>query len=501
MPRESELIDTLPNDALAELDGLEWKKPLPLDVEVDLPPFPLHCLPSVLRNYVEAVAEATQTPVDMAASGCLAVVAACIQGKYKIMPKPDWLEPLNLYMVLVAQPAERKSSIIALLTKYIQEYEQKTNEELRPEIDKSRLEKDLLERECENLKTGVAKGKADRTELMQKQEELSEFEEIRPIRYMADDATPEALTSLLADNNGTMAVISAEGGVFGQMAGKCNNTGINIDCYLKAHCGDTIRVDRKGRKSEYIKNPALTMLIAIQPQILDGLMDNETLRGRGLTGRFLYVMPKSLMGQRKYYTDAIPEECKEAYKELCQSLLEITQNDCGIIELSEEADKLNAEFASYMEQLLIGDLESIQSFAGKFHGAVLRIAGLLHITKKYVFGETELLSSETMQEAICIGNYFLEHAKAAFQLMGADESTSDAKYVLKQIEKRATEPELTKNEIYRSCRGRFKKADDILPALDILAEYGYIRTSPNEYNSVGRPSPKYELNPLHFAMF
>lgn len=40
----------------------------PLKPSADsLPPFPIDCLPSRLRSYVEAVAIHTQTPVDMAA--------------------------------------------------------------------------------------------------------------------------------------------------------------------------------------------------------------------------------------------------------------------------------------------------------------------------------------------------------------------------------------------------------------------------------------------------
>ena len=48
----------------------------PLKPSADsLPPFPIDCLPSRLRSYVEAVAIHTQTPVDMAAGAALGVPA------------------------------------------------------------------------------------------------------------------------------------------------------------------------------------------------------------------------------------------------------------------------------------------------------------------------------------------------------------------------------------------------------------------------------------------
>jgi len=44
----------------------------PLKPSADsLPSFPIDCLPSRLRSYVEAVAIHTQTPVDMAAGGVI----------------------------------------------------------------------------------------------------------------------------------------------------------------------------------------------------------------------------------------------------------------------------------------------------------------------------------------------------------------------------------------------------------------------------------------------
>lgn len=39
-------------------------------------------------------------------------------------------------------------------------------------------------------------------------------------RLVADDVTPEAAASLLADHGGRLAIISAEGGIFDTMAGR-----------------------------------------------------------------------------------------------------------------------------------------------------------------------------------------------------------------------------------------------------------------------------------------
>ena len=84
-----------------------WETPIPFD-EISLPDFPVDALPDAIADYVNAVAESTQTPPDMAATAALAIVALTMQGKYKVRGKDDWVEPVNLYAVNVAEPAERK---------------------------------------------------------------------------------------------------------------------------------------------------------------------------------------------------------------------------------------------------------------------------------------------------------------------------------------------------------------------------------------------------------
>ena len=96
--------------------------------------------------------------------------------------------------------------------------------------------------------------------------------EVPPVpRLVADDVTPEAAASLLAEQRGRLAIISAEGGIFDIIAGRYNGNVPNMDLWLKGHSGDMIRVDRKGRPPEYIPRPALTLGLMIQPEVLGAI--------------------------------------------------------------------------------------------------------------------------------------------------------------------------------------------------------------------------------------
>ena len=472
----------------------EWQQPIPFDI-INPTEFPIDCLPLTVKNYVLAVAEATQTPVDMAGVAALAVMAACVQGKFEVEGKLDWVEPINLYAIIVANPAERKSAIISLLTAYINQYEKEWNESREAEIERNKVEKRSLEKAVDRLTDMFAKSGdlKDFSELMQMRDKLTNFKELHPIRLLADDTTPEALISLMANNNGKISVISSEGGIFEILKGRYSQS-VNIDVFLKAHSGDVIKIDRKGREHESIENPCLTVLLSIQPQVLDGLMANDTFRGRGLTARFLYCIPKSKMGSRKHDTQPIPEKYTQAYKKLCYDLLAMSNNDSPeLLHLSKEAALLSADFANKLEPRLINEFENITDFAGKLHGAILRIAGILHLISKY--SNNQSISADTLRNAIKIGKYFLKHAMIAYQLMGADKQLQDAKHILRQI-KRNGETEITRYDIFRLCRPHFKSDADMTPAFELLTEYGYIKEIEAEYKGTGRkPSPKCIINP------
>ena len=62
-----------------------WDKPLPLSEHKDtLPIFPVESFPKEVRDYVKALAENTQTSIDMAAVVALGILAVCAGRHYQI---------------------------------------------------------------------------------------------------------------------------------------------------------------------------------------------------------------------------------------------------------------------------------------------------------------------------------------------------------------------------------------------------------------------------------
>lgn len=482
----------IPPDAYNSTGSVVWDTPIPFD-EYALPTFPVDALPEVIRRYVLAVAESTQTTVDMAAVEALGVVSLCSQGKYFIRGNADWAEPLNTYTVVILPPAERKSSVLSMMIRPVEVFEKLENERRSPEIVKSQMELSKLEKEKRSLVERASKGKATEEDIKNKAKKIAEYEPVKPLRLFVDDVTSEKLTSVLAENKGRAAVVSAEGGIFDIISGLYSRN-VNIDVFLKGHSGDTIRVDRIGRASESIIHPALTMVLAVQPEVLNGLMSNNTFRGRGLTARFRYSMPKSTVGSRSFSTEPIPEGVRVRYQDLIEAILS-SDNEQQPISLDDGAEEVLETLFNEVEGRLKGDLAEIPDWAGKFVGSVLRISGILHVMKYPKDSMFDPVDRETMENAVTIGRYFLEHAKAAYSLMGADAVNKNAQYLLSAI-KRERLTEFSRRDAMRLCR-RFKTAESLQLVLDRLCEYGYLAAKPlpPAHGAGRKPSEVYLTNP------
>ena len=462
-------------------------------------------LPPVLRHMAAAAAENLQVDPDMTAVAGLAVAALCVQGKFIINPKPGWVEPLNLYASVIARPSERKTPALSTMTRPLYAFEKEENQRRAPLIDEYQMKRDVLKKKIFNMKEAAKptpkSGKEinfdDITEL---QYELSDLEReaVKPLRLLADDTTPEALVSLMAANGGKMGIISDEGGIFDIIAGKYSSGRVNMDVFLKAYTGSYLRVDRKGRELEVVERATLTMLLMVQPVVLEAIMGNQEFAGRGLLARPLYALPKSLVGHRRYKTQPILQEAEQAYSAAIGALLSIPDlGEARIIKVSPEADQEAERFFNILEPRLaddFGDLDDLEGWAAKYHGQIMRIAGIIHCCLHFQEAAHVPVSLNTMKAAQTIGEYFLEHTRAAFQIMGLTESkeVKDAKYILKRMAA-ADLFDTTKRELFHQCDGRMHSMEEMEPGLKVLIDRGYIRI--DKVNTGGRPTEKIIFNP------
>ena len=477
----------------------KWVDPIPFD-KFTTAKFPIDSFPKDIADYIVSVAESTQTTVDMAGALAISVLSTCLQCKYRVQGKADWLEPLNTYVLAVAAPSERKSAVLQAMLKPLNDYEVQYNRRNAALVENNKMQKKVLERRQKILEEQAAKGKVEQSELQKIAQEVANFREIKPLQLYVDDITTEKLVSVLAKNKGRAALISSEGGIFDTLAGIYTRN-VNIDVMLKGYSGDTIRVDRIGRESESVMNPALTILLMAQPNVISDVMNNATFRGRGLTARFLYCMPISEVGRRKFKSNSVATDVYLEYERKIINLLEDKYSEKPeIIKLTVGAENLLESFSNELEPKLLNEFAEIADWVGKLVGNTLRIAGLLCRASVYraddflSVPESLFIDEITMEKAIKLSRYFLNHAQAIFSVLPEDAMSKKAEKILKMIKTKGFR-EFDRREAMRNCRS-FKKVADIQPVLDYLEDYGYIFAQPENAPTTGRTRlSKYYVNP------
>jgi hypothetical protein len=467
-----------------------WEKIIPFS-ESDLPGFPIEVLPDELADYLSQVAESLQIPVDMPAMLGLAACSYCVSG-CEISPKPDWIEPLNIFTAIIMPPASKKSAALKYITAPLKTHEKEKMEDRSQEVTKNQSERRVLESKQKKLETQLAKGEDidTRIALNEINQELAEFRDIYLPTVIASDSTPEAVARLLFENDGKLSIFNAEGGIFGTMAGRYNSGTPNLDVFLQGHAGDSLKVNRIGRPTEYIESPCLTIGLAIQPTILENLKHKSFMKECGLLARFLFVTPDCDYGNNKFETKPISEISKTYYQNLIFDLL---KTNSITLTLDHEAKKVFAGYFEAVGERLDGDLYQIKFWAGKLRGAVLRIAGILELIKN---PHSQEVSENTIHAAIAIGEYLTKHAKAVFDLMDFDQELHLANRILNWIG-RKSKTGFSLSEVYTALKtSAANRMEDFKGGLDRLVEHHYLNHIVEK--TEGRPSNRYQVNPELF---
>lgn len=210
-----------------------------------------------------------------------------------------------------------------------------------------------------------------------------------------------------------------------------------------------------------------------------------------------------MMGHRPFDTPPIQEELNEQYEKILLDLFSLPypNSDTPIIKLDSDALAVYREFSEKIESRLLTDLEDMSDWGGKCAGTALRIAGILHCAENRTYLDKTLVSERTMKRATKITSYFFGTRPICLLVMGADKTLHEAKYILRRLESQAKQ-EFTKSGLYHLCRSKsFKRADDMLPALDLLIEYCYLKKRVYYQPTGGRPKgDSYLLNPLYFDL-
>lgn len=533
-----------------------WDPPWPM--RHPTPPFPVDETMGWMAGPVKELAAQLQTPVDLVAMMTLATISATVRGRIRARFVGDWEEPLNLYVAAVLGPGETKSPALSRIVAPLREMEEQARREAREKIAEVGFLKDIADARAKSARDDAVKYTGDnhyeQTRLAQRARELAdEAEQYRPPtepRWIAGDMTPEALVSLLAQQGGALAHLSAEGELLDTIVGGRYSSGSpHITALLTAHDGrEPLLVHRKRDDDIEVRNPCLTLGLAVQHQVLEQMGAQDVAMRRGLAARFLFSIPASLVGRRSMVPRGA-NVTREQFGVLVRNIDALAAASGGFgdfgdsirgLKESNEASEgggsgdygyiaLKYGFLDSSSSLLIhyregleprraattGDLGEIGPWANKIDGHLVRLATVLQLLRDADPATTNHGSSpqnprnpdqdagivgvEAASAALVLMDYLIAHAVEAHALMargGRDTNLSPAEQLLGWVKANGCD-EFTAHDAERSLRKRvtFRDQGSVLEACTTLARLGWIRYVPPEPGKPGRPSHRYLVHP------
>jgi hypothetical protein len=464
-------------------------------------------LPSPYGEYAEALAQSMEVPEGLAVFGVLGAVSSAIGHRIKVSPKKGWEEPSNLYLLAILPPGNNKSAALKACTFPLTEWEKTQAELLGPEIRKAQSERKNREELIKRKRTEAIRQNDHDLQKLEFQE-IAEMEaslkEVLPLpQVFITDATPESLAKSVCEQKGRFAVISDEGEIMDVLAGLYTKGQSNLNIVLNGIDGGHVRIKRQEASIDI--NPILTFCLFAQPAVLQNMAHQKTFMGKGFLERFLYLIPETKLGYRTHDTTPVADEIRSAYARELTILLDIgldpklEPSKHWVFTLSSESLTVFKQFQLDIEKELrpSGKLYPVRGWGGKVCGYLLRIAGLLQ-TMEYGTAKKEMPVS-IMNNALQLVKLLIDHALVAFDSMGADQASEDAKVVLNWI-KENDQFAFKKNDCHRALGGHFKKAGELEEVLDSLQALGFV-SAPIDVRTGGRgrPSIVHRVNPKIFS--
>lgn len=492
--------------------GGPWERPIPLEPEVRPPVFPLDVLSPPLAEFAGKLAAAVGAPIDLAAAAVLGAIAIAIAGKARVKITTGWYLPLNLFIVTVAQSGLGKSPILHAVLAPHRAFELEIRQRTGGAVAKALAERSRVILRVGAINRQLAEGRVrDGEKLKAERDQLVEELTNSPIpaveRLIADNVTPERLATILGEQRGRMAIAGAEGDIVDILGGLYNRGRSNAGNVLRAWGGDVIDVERVNRPRDEVLAPALTLLLGVQPTVLRELMKNGELVERGLAARILFSVPPTPIGPRRRSVQGVPEQVTDEYRAVMNRLLGVAfvgtsspDADATTLGLATDALQLWEAFRAKVDEDACnpGLSEAVVAWRRKLADQVARLAALLQLVKDTPpdLG-TVVVGLDAMQRAISLGEYFCDHATAAFGVRALDSDGMHAGKLLHWLRK-VRRKEFSVRDALCALQHAFVKSSVAEAAARRLEEHGFVRGLPPDPAALrsGRPpSPRFEVHP------
>jgi hypothetical protein len=385
-----DVIDDPPEEKLNKLNfeptnhaQLEWED------------FPVGTLPTPLRSYAQAHAEAMCVDPSLIAVPALSVMAAAIGNTRRVQIKSNWQEPPTLWTAIINPSGALKSPAMS--------------KALRPAFNEERSLKEEWEREVADWE--------DRPEDDRGRKPTRD-------RRLANDATVESVALLHDDNpRGFLLYRDELAGWLGSF-NQYNRGDSDLQKWIEFYEGRPIEIDRKSsdRPAIFVEDPSVSVTGTIQPDVLEDRLDALHFQS-GFTARLLMCEPPER--PRRFNDAGVTEETRTAYYDLVSRLYDLEMPVRGQemidpdLKLGGTAKEVYAEFFDdnqrLKEKLQSGPLRAVVS---KVEAVAARLALVFQLADRPA---ADKVGKDAMIAGTELARWFRREVARIYQHHGFDE--------------------------------------------------------------------------------
>ncbi len=385
--------------------------------------YPVNAFPKAVREAILEVEGNLKAPRPLIAMSFISAMSAAAQAKIKVIhPLSGQLKPATIFLFVVANSGERKSSVDRLVSAPLH-----THDEASEAWHKKALLKynnqhhrwKSVRRELERRLTNAICNGQPTENLSQQLDEHEKGEPTKPRlrRLVLQDVSERALHDILEGEGESVAIICDEGEIVLRSPLLTKHGAIN-----KAWDGGTLVLNRGNGVNISARDPRVTLSIMAQQSVLKDFLRKrgEASRGTGFFSRFLMAWPESTQGYRfNHPNNEITWEHLSQFHSKISEMLPDASNDLptrGLTqrcyELDDDAKDIFTEIVNRVESMIqpMQYLNDIHDSASKIGENVIRVAALLHH-----FSDSEgKISRDTIERAHEIVAFHVNQFKRIF---------------------------------------------------------------------------------------
>lgn len=424
--------------------------------------------------FCKMISDSVQFPLNTTCLHGLGVLSSAANFNFR-MSYWGSEKPVNLYVITAQPSSSGKSAINDFLSSPVRESIMALNAERQKKV--KMINKKLTTAQKQFTDADTDEEMAALTDEIERLEQ--DLNQNILYTYAVDDATPEALESIAAQQDGIFNIISDESDAVNIMLGNVykGDGKANHGIYLKAWDGDYHSPARITRKTKPGRVRASMSVIA-QDEAIKSILE-AGMSGRGISERVLMLHERTMLGRRKHDEyKPIDKHIKSKYKELIDNII----NEEGtVLYFSSDAEALITGIKCHYE-LKLGDGEEmsnrmIRGFVGKADKHIRKLAAVLHIAKEWQCGGERLteINQDTMFRAVKLFTVLVDvYIESTGQLgfAGAEaEAAAIIDFLQKHKQKKNT---FAIRDIYQSRFIRDHKSLKNVTGLSSKIRYEYI---------------------------